>query len=108
LIDPKEVERVEKILNQLAPRIQRWMTNLMEKEGHTVTLSVTANLGTSLLSSCLLMVLQKNGDVEQFMALMMRETGSKYLGAKALVDADRNAVMSEMVQSGWDTCRPLH
>jgi uncharacterized membrane protein YqhA len=108
LTDAAEIKRVEELLNRLAPRIQRMLTHLMEKDGHTVTLSVAANIGTSLMSTCLLMVAQKGGDVESFMNVLLQETGSKYTGAKMEVEAIRAKIRDDMVQSGWDTCRPLH
>ena len=108
LIDPNEIKRVEEILNRLAPRLQKMLTRMMEKDGHTVTLSVAANISTSLMSTCLLMVAQKGGDVESFMNVLLQETGSKYTGAKMEVEAIRAKIRDDMVQSGWDTCRPLH
>ena len=108
MIDPNEIQRVERLLTRLGPRIQKWLTAMMEKEGHTVTLSIAANVGTSLMSTCMMLVAQKGGDVEGFLNILMQETGSKYIGARSAVEAQRAAAMSEMAQNGWDTCRPLH
>lgn len=108
LIDPNEIKRVEEILNRLAPRLQKMLTRMMEKDGHTVTLSVAANISTSLMSTCLLMVAQKGGDVEGFMNVLLHETGNKYTGAKVEIETIRAKIKDDMVQSGWDTCRPLH
>ena len=95
MIDPAEIKRVEELLNRLAPRIQRMLTRMIDKDGHTVTLSVAANISTSLMSTCLLMVAQKGGDVESFMNVLLQETGSKYTGAKLEIETIRAKIRDD-------------
>lgn len=108
MINQAEIDRVKHLLDRMAPIIQRWITECIEKDGHTVTLSVSANIGTSLLSTCLLLVAQKGGNVDQFMEILLQETTSKFLVAQQALDAQHAAVLAKMTEAGWDTCRPLH
>jgi hypothetical protein len=103
-----EIDRVEEILNRLAPRIQSWLVQLLEKDGNTVTLSVAANIGTSLVSTCLLMVAQKGGSVEDFLNAMVYDTQNKFQLASQELVAQKKSLHDDIVSSGWGTCRPLH
>ena len=103
-----EIDRVEEILNRLAPRIQSWLVQMLEKDGNTVTLSIAANVGTSLISTCLLMVAQKGGSVEDFLQALVYDTQHKFEHASQELVAQKKSLHDDIVSSGWGTCRPLH
>jgi hypothetical protein len=103
-----DIKRIEAIMARLNPRIQRYIQHLLEKEGHTIALSIAANVGTSMIVSSLLLVAQRGGNVENFLKILVDTTGHKYTEATAEMERWAKAERDAMIRGGWDTCRPLH
>lgn len=78
-----DVIRVAELMARLAPRTQRYIEHLMEKEGMNVGMSVATNTATNLIVFVLLTVDLNGGHPNDFLRLMVAEIDRKFGAAKA-------------------------
>lgn len=105
-MEDKDIERVTQILQRLDPIVNRFISNMLDKDGDTVAISVVSNLATTFMAHAIIMIEARGGDVDQFVKVLMHETKNKYEVARSQVNTE--LVLHKMMTAGRDTCRPLH
>ena len=104
----QEIERVRNIMERVEPLMQRYLAQVIDREGKNVGLSVASNLATTLMAYSLVMVAMQEGSADGFMDIMIKEIIDKFEFTKAKIAAT-NAVMKAMgPRYGGDTCQTLH
>lgn len=81
----KDVMRVADIMGRLAPRAQRYVEHVIEKDGYNVGMSVATNTATNLMVYVLLTVDLHGADHRDFLRLMVAEIERKFLLARSQV-----------------------
>ena len=104
----KEAQKSKEILDRVAPIIHSYLEKTLRQHGGTVSLSVAANIATSLMAYCLTLVESHGGNVDGFALILMQETKEKYDVAISEVEATKLKLRLMSMQGGPYTCRPLH
>lgn len=81
----KDVLRVADIMGRLAPRAQRYVEHVIEKDGYNVGMSVATNTATNLLVFVLLTVELHGAKPDEFLRLMVAEITHKLGVARSQV-----------------------
>lgn len=81
----KDVLRVSDIMSRLAPRAQRYVEHVIERDGMNVGMSVATNTATNLIVFVLLTVELHGAKSDDFLRLMVAEITSKLNVARAQV-----------------------
>lgn len=81
----KDVLRVAEIMTRLAPRTQRYVEHVIERDGMNVGMSVATNTATNLIVFVLLTVELHGAQSDDFLRLMVAEITSKLNVARAQV-----------------------
>lgn len=79
----KDVLRVADIMGRLAPRAQRYVEHVIERDGMNVGMSVATNTATNLIVFVLLTVDMHGADPREFLRLMTEEIERKLAMARA-------------------------
>lgn len=69
----RDTQRVHQIMERVEPLIAAFVRRTIEKDGHSVGLSVASNMGTIMLSSSLAIVANAGRDPEPFLRVLLAE-----------------------------------
>lgn len=103
-----EMQLSKEILDRLAPLMHRYLEKTLRQHGGTVSLSVAANISTSLMAYALTIVESHGGNVDEFVNVMMQETKNKFDSSIAELEATRLKIRLMAIDPSNYTCRPLH
>ena len=108
----KELEdsmrKVGEILERIEPMIQRYIAKTIAKDGTSVALSVACNMSTSLMCAAMMLVEACEGDVDEFMNMMVKELILKHSRARVLAQAQIAILNAKFGDNSGYTCQPLH
>jgi hypothetical protein len=102
------IEKVGKYLERLDPLSQRYITKIIDKDGTSVALSVACNMSTSLMCVAMLLVEASNGDVDEFMEMVIQELVQKHKQARVKAMSQVAILQAQYGDGANFTCRPLH
>ena len=104
----KEIERVKELLDRLDPIMHKHFQKVLDKDGLNVALSLITNCSTTLLAMAVLIVEKHEGNLDDFMTVMLAETKAKYNFAHATDKTNKllNRVMGVSTQPF--TCNPIN
>lgn len=84
----KDIAKVARIMDRMAPRVERYMRELIEKDGHSVAMSVATNISTSVLAYVLIKVENHGSNAEKFLEMMIQDICSKAAAGQHMMMSD--------------------
>ena len=107
--DVKEaMEKVGRYLERMEPMSQRYLNKIIDKDGASVALSVACNMSTSLMCVAMLLVEASDGNVDEFMEIVIQELIQKHKKARVKAMSQATILQAQYGDGSNFTCRPLH
>jgi dihydroxyacetone kinase len=92
-----EEKESRKIIERFTPLLQKLLYKIHTENGAGVCATVASNIATSLMAYSVTIVMKHNGDINEFMKMMIDEVCVKCTRAKKVDGENHN-----------NTCQPLH
>jgi len=107
MMPEEEIKIVKELLERLDPVIHRQLNKVFAKHGTNVGLSLVTNMATSFIALAVMIVERHDGDVDEFMSVLLHETKEKYDIAHATNKTQQILDKIMKVKPGSNTCRPM-
>jgi hypothetical protein len=105
-MNEKEMEKVKELLESLDPIIHKHINKITDQYGLNVSLSLITNVATSFIALAVMIIERHDGNVDEFMSVLLREAKVKYDLAHSINKT--NILLDRFMhpKAGGFTCTP--